>query len=330
MHPPGSSFRASTFSSTAPLPPSRPFLLAASGTRNKNFKGTFEPFSYVSAGPSQQLSNDSSLAAIRLRSVSAQGAPTNVHRGVTSMRAAHTEQGVGRCTAPAHGCTLSGSSDSSSSWHPAPYTHGSLLRVTENFREGRGLGLQGKQQHDARVKALHGDRASFTFGAHEHPALFDQAVRGLTRDGEVDAGAAIAAIQAQTRVPHRAPFKSGGAAKGVGAERGFVGGHGPFPYHYSDFGLSEASLRETKIASNSSTGFRQRCAHQIHHAMKAPRASTRLAQETDRNPNLHAIQAHDHSCHHRCNEAIAQAHASNHAQAIRSQQVAQPAFTNRF
>lgn len=284
----------------------RPFLLSGGtgGGRIKNFKGTFTPFTYETAGPHQPLGNDNALAAHRWRNVDHRGAPSNVHRGVTGLRARSTEQGVAGTHVPIANATLAHTKDHE--WHPNPYSHGGM-RVQDNFRQ-RDEGLAGVKARQRKIASLH-NGSPFSHGANINHTLFDPAIRSNARDYSCSPDAALAHSIEQTRVPHRAPFRGSGmaAASGVGAGRAFISGHPQFPYHYSDYRYSEQSLADTKISNSIGSGFRMQCEHAIHYPMKATTSRTSRPSETDRNPNLHAIQAHDETCRHRCNDTTAEA-----------------------
>lgn len=297
---------------------SRPFYLSSCG-RNKTHKGQFSVFEYEpqggdDAGPKAAFGRTAPLPGQqqqqqKRRTVDIHGAPLQAHRGVTSLRARSFPTGTVGTGVPAGNSTMAYTKERE--WHPAAYTPG--MAVHEHFRM-RFEGLAGVQRKHAAVQSLHGP-APFAHGAHTHHALFDPTVRPLERDDSAaptrEQTATRAAVAA-ARVAHPRPFKGGATVPvGVGADRSFVSGHAQLPYHYSEYSLSEKSLSEptsTSLGPVTGPGFRERCAHHIHSPFKATTARhSRRGGETSRDPNLHAIQAPDERCHHRCNEVLAHA-----------------------
>lgn len=298
---PGYNSSFSSGGAFGPQSPPRPFQLSSgAGSRNKHHKGTFSAFTYEVAEP----------VAPKQRSVDLRGAPLQAHRGVTSLRARSDEQGSPDVAAPVANRSMGGGKDWS--WHPSPHGMGGSMRVQDNFRQ-RFEGLAGQQARQLKVAQLHGNNGAFRHGARDHPALFDPHARSNAPDDSADAKRASSFLT-RGRVAHRSSFARGVTALGVGAERGYVGRHAQFPYHYSLYGLSEQSLVETRVLNNTSTGFRARCEHFVHHPMKATTARESNRQQTDRKPAFHAIQAPDETCRHRCNETLAQARATQSQQ----------------
>jgi hypothetical protein len=294
---------------------SKPFYLSAAGGagRAKNFKNTFSPFTYESGGV-QPLSNDASITAHRWRAVDHKGAPSTVHRGVTSLRGKSTEQGVFGSTAPVHNVTLAGTKDKE--WRPSDYGNGHF-KIGDNFRR-RGEGLAGVQRHQAAIDRHHQGKA-YSQGANVHHDLFDRDIRSNSRDYSMEpskqfAGGASELLKA-SRVPHRTQFVGAGLGtpSQITGERGYLGGHAQLPYHYSDYSYSEKSLSDTKIANGIGNGFRIQCHHQVHHPMKATTHRVRGHQETDRNANFQSVQEHDETSRHTAKADLARARAAQTA-----------------
>lgn len=328
--------RSISFSSPAPIPimHHRPFYLSSgSGSRYKNFKGTFGRFEYDAPpaasgvnrfGQTMPLPAASAATAASRdrRQLDLRGAPLQLHRGLTVLRARTLPTGqIGPCI-PLGNMTMNGSKEHE--WHPNPYEGGGML-VHEHFRNQRAgnpenEGLAGVKARQTLVASLHPQ--AFTQGANQYHELFDRDIRGnspneTTTAASSSAATAAAATAAQTdrqrmRVKHKTPFlSSAGPGTIIGSDRGFVGKHAQHPYHYSDYSLSEKSLRETKVDTGTGVGFRLQCAHHIHHPMKSTTAlPSRIGGETSRHSNFHAIQSPDETCRHRCNEVLQQAHTS--------------------
>lgn len=294
-------------------------LAAGPGARTRHYKGTFGCYPHETYGP-PALGQDkwgrtvplperqrarAESAPSKRREVDLRGAPATLHRGVTSLRARTLATGTqGSCVPVGN---LSMSYNKELEWHPCAYTNGSLM-VHEHPRN-MFEGLAGVKTKAGKIHAIHA-HAPFAKGAHQsHHALFDPTVRGISADHTFDPYAAHAAQLAHSRIPHRVPFVSGGGApRGVGADKSFLGGHAQFPYHYSEYSLSEKSLSETSTNASTGPGFRMQCAHQLHFPMRATTARpSKRGGETNRDSNLHAIQAHDERCNHRCNEVLAAA-----------------------
>lgn len=309
-------------------------LAAGPGSRTRHYKGTFGSFPHETYGP-PALGQDKWGRTVPLperqrqrsappkrREVDLRGAPANLHRGVTSLRARTLATGtVGSCVPPGN---LSMSLQKELEWHPCAYTNGSLM-IHEHPRN-MFEGLSGVKAKAERIHAVH-PHAPFATGAHQsHHALFDPTVRGISADHTFDPYASHAGLVAHTRVPHAAPFISGGGApKRVGADKSFLGGHAQFPYHYSEYSLSEKSLSETSTNASTGPGFRMQCAHLMHFPMRATTArASKVGGETNRDSNFHAIQSHDERCEHRCNEVLAAARSNGAAAATNGGQPPNP------
>jgi len=301
-----------------PLPTSlhsRPFVPNAAGSRNKNFKQTFGTFPHMPEGAEGFLAAQRSPGQTQPlrqapRTCDIRGAPADLHRGVTSLRARSFLSGSVGAGVPAGNATMGYLKERE--WVPNPYT-AAHMKVHENFRF-RGEGLQGVKQKQAKIQALHGKSGgAFRMGANQHHALFDRAVRGLAADNtaEEKANAAGGAESLRAlRVPHRRPFFSSGAPRGVGADRTYLSGHDQFAYAYSDYSLSEKLLAQTdaKAYGSAGPGFRAQCAHAVHYPMKSPTTNpTRVGGATDRNANFHAVQQESFGCRHECNNHTAAA-----------------------
>ena len=298
----GFSFDQSLHSSSPPPQRLFPSLLSSAGT--------FSPFTYETCGP-QALSSDSSLSQHRWRSVDHHGAPSVVHRGVTSIRTKTSEQGRMPSTVPIGNRTLSHTKEFE--WHAGggvkTYMEASMKIGVDNFRQ-RHEGLDGVKRRHAKIDSLHGG-LPFSHGANDHHDLFVREPRSNAQDFSKTSDGIPESMKVavkRNRVPHNQPFRGAGQGSitNVGGDRGFVSGHVQFPYHYSDYGLSEKSLSDTKIQMHG-VGFRMRCGHHIHHPMKSPTHRSSQPCHTDRNPNFHAIQAEDETCYHKCNQVLHQA-----------------------
>ena len=306
----------------APNLHSRPMKLAAGpGSRTRHYKGTFGSYPHETYGP-PALGQDkwgrtvplpvaqqerARTAPSKRREVDLRGAPANLHRGVTSLRARTLATGtVGSCVPPGN---LRMSLDKELEWHPCACTNGSLM-VHEHPRN-MFEGLAGVKAKAGKIHAAHAHEPFSTGAHHSHHALFDPTVRGISADHTYDPYSSLGADHpvAAGRIKHRVPFiNGGGAPKGVGADKSFLGGHAQFPYHYSEYSLSEKSLSETSTNASTGPGFRVQCAHLMHFPMRSTTARpSKIGGETNRDSNFHAIQAQDERCEHRCNEVLAAA-----------------------
>lgn len=316
----------------------RPFLSNGGGSvggRCKNYKGTFGRFTYEtdendSGNPYQQSTPPPK------RPIDQRGAPTEVHRGVTGLRARTTEQGIPGSTGPIGNTNMSFSKDFE--WQPSFFQEGGM-KVGDNFRH-RSEGLEGVKRRTGEIQRLHGSNIPFTHGANSYHEYFDPTIRSNARNFSKTLEIHGSEASAKVRVPHRTPFRGGGLSQtSVTQNRGFIGGHPQYQYHFSEYGLSEKTLSDTKIANGIGTGFRMQCGHQIHHPMKRTTIRSSKPCETDRNPNYHSIQSKDETCYHKCNEVLQQARYHNYQQQqqqhqqhphLHQQAPPQPAFTSRF
>jgi len=300
----------------------RPFVPNAAGSRNKNYKGTFGRFPHMPEGvdgylaAQQRAGRSGALGQTQplrspLRAVDLRGAPGDLHRGVTSLRARSFLAGSTGSGIPHANATMSYSKEHE--WEPNPYVQ-AQLKVGDNFRQ-RGEGLQGAKRKAAKIAALHGANGggSFKHGAHAYHGVFDPTVRGLSANGSASPASRARGgfanqesdVTQLLRVPHVRPFMSSGAPRGVGADRSYLSGHAQFAYHYSNYGLSEKSLAETndKAYGGTGPGFRAQCVHAVHFPMKSPTSNpSRVGGQTDRHPNFHAVQQEDFGCRHECNK----------------------------